>query len=179
MFERESKYTLPTQGQLILLAQTIIQGIYPCRRANSFAARVGKKRSGDRSITFCKFQPWARRIQNRSKLPGMVDLKPWLGIQGLTVRDFALGLDVPLKTAEDWVYRGVVPSTGNQAKLADYVHAHCAHYWVIAVPNGPISEGVCQRCGHVREFKNSAEYTLQITKPRNAADKVAEGKSAT
>jgi len=109
----------------------------------------------------------------------MLDLKSWLGVQGLTVRDFAFGLDVPLKTAEDWVYRGVVPSTDNQTKLADYVHAHCAHYWVIAVPNGPISEGVCQRCGHVREFKNSAEYTLPITKPRNATDKVAEGKSET
>jgi hypothetical protein len=47
------------------------------------------------------------------------------------------------------------------------------------VPNGPISEGVCQQCGHVREFNNSAEYTLPITKPRNATDKVVKGKSAT
>ena len=108
----------------------------------------------------------------------MVDLKPWLGVQGLTVRDFALGLDVPLKTAEDWVYRGVVPSTDNQAKLADYVNAHCAHYWVIAVPNGPYSEGVCQLCGHVREFTNSAEYAGPLTKPLGTTGKAVEGKSA-
>ena len=109
----------------------------------------------------------------------MVDLKPWLGVQGITVRDFALGLDVPLKTAEDWVYRGVVPSTDNQDKVAEVIRTRCAHYWVIAVPNGPISEGVCQRCGHVREFSNSAEYTFSITKPRNATVKAVEGKSAT
>ena len=108
----------------------------------------------------------------------MVDLKSWIGVQGLTVRDFALGLDVPLKTAEDWVYRGVVPSTDNQAKLADYVHAHCAHYWVIAVPNGPISEGACQLCGHVREFTNSTEYAGPLAKPLGTTDKAVEGKSA-
>ena len=109
----------------------------------------------------------------------MVDIKPWLSVQGLTVRAFALGLDVPLKTAQDWVYRGVVPSPENQRKLVEYVHAHCAHYWVIAVPNGPISEGVCQRCGHVRGFQNSAESnTWPLTKPRDTTDKAVEGKAA-
>ena len=96
----------------------------------------------------------------------MVDLKPWLAVQGLTVRDFAIGLNVPLKTAQDWVYRGVVPSTANQDKVTEYVHAHCAHHWLIDVPNGPISQGVCQRCGHQREFQNSAtEYSWPRTKP--------------
>ena len=108
----------------------------------------------------------------------MVDLKPWLAVNGLTIRNFALELDVPLKTAQDWVYRGVVPSTANQSKLMEYVHAHCAHYWVIAVPNGPISEGKCQRCGHVREFNNSAEYGGPLTKPLGTTDKAVEGKSA-
>ncbi len=108
----------------------------------------------------------------------MLELKPWLSVQGLTVRDFALGLDVPLKTAQDWVYRGVVPSTENQDKLTEYVHAHCAHHWVIAVPDGPISEGVCQRCGHVRGFNNSAEYAGPLTKPGYTTDKAVEGKSA-
>ena len=108
----------------------------------------------------------------------MLELKPWLSVQGLTVRDFALGLDVPLKTAQDWVYRGVVPSAENQEKLTEYVHAHCAHYWVIAVPNGPISKGVCQRCGHMREFNNSAEYAGPLTKPRGGTDNVVEGQSA-
>ncbi len=46
----------------------------------------------------------------------MLELKPWLSVQGLTVRDFALGLDVPLKTAQDWVYRGVVPLAKWQKK---------------------------------------------------------------
>ncbi len=108
----------------------------------------------------------------------MVDLKSWLSGQSLTVRDFALGLGVPLKTAQEWVYRGVVPSTENQAKLTEYVHAHCAHYWVIAVPNGPISKGECQRCGHVREFTNSAEYTPMLTKPRDTTGEAVKGKSA-
>ena len=108
----------------------------------------------------------------------MVDLKPWLAVNGLTVRHFALELDVPLKTAQDWVYRGVVPSTTNQDKLTEYVHAHCAHHWVIAVPDGPFSEGVCQRCGQVREFKNSAEYTPMLMKPRDTTGKAVEGKSA-
>ena len=119
-----------------------------------------------------------RGTNNRSKLTDMVELKPWLAVNGLTVRHIALGLDVPLKTAEDWVYRGVVPSTDNQAKLADYVHAHCAHHWVIAVPDGPFSEGVCQRCGHIREFTNSAEYTPMLTKSRDTTAKAMESKSA-
>ena len=108
----------------------------------------------------------------------MVDLKLWLSAQRLTVRAFALDIDVPLKTAEDWVYRGVVPSTNNQDKITEYVHAHCAHYWVIAVPNGPISEGVCQRCGHVREFQNSVEYAWPRTKPRDTTERAVEGKAA-
>ncbi len=105
----------------------------------------------------------------------MLDLKPWLGVQGLTVRDFALGLDVPLKTAQDWVYRGVVPSTENQAKLTEYFHTHCAHYWVIAVPNGPISDGVCQRCGHQKGFQNSS---IEYQWPTAAADKAIRDESA-
>ena len=108
----------------------------------------------------------------------MLDLKPWLSVQALTVREFARDLDVPLKTAQAWVYQGVVPSAQNQEKLSEYLHAHCAHYWVIAVPNGPISEGVCQLCGHVREFTNSAEYAGPLTRPIGTTDKTVEGKSA-
>ncbi|PKB78847.1 MAG: hypothetical protein BZY88_16330 [SAR202 cluster bacterium Io17-Chloro-G9] len=82
-------------------------------------------------------------------------LKSWVGEQGLTVRDFALELNVPLKTAQDWIYRGVAPSPQNRDKLTDYVFTHCAHHWVIAVPDGPVSEGVCQRCGNQKQFQNS------------------------
>ena len=120
-----------------------------------------------------------RRRNNHSKLATMVELKPWLSAQRLTVRAFALGLHVPLKTAEDWVYRSVVPSPENQRKVTKYVRAHCAHHWVIDVPNGPISKGTCQRCGHVREFQNSAESnTWPLTKPRDTTDKAVERKSA-
>ncbi|MFQ5872274.1 MAG: hypothetical protein ACE5JL_00530 [Dehalococcoidia bacterium] len=31
----------------------------------------------------------------------------------------------------------------------------CHHRWDIQPPNGPMSEGTCQNCGEVREFKNS------------------------
>jgi len=109
----------------------------------------------------------------------MVDLKPWLTVQGLTVRDFALGLDIPLSTAQGWVYQGVVPSIENQGKLTEYVHAHCAHHWVIAVPNGPISEGVCQRCGHQKGFQNSMqEIRWPSNKAPNATDSAVQSKSA-
>ena len=33
----------------------------------------------------------------------------------------------------------------------------CQHYWVIQPATGPISPGVCQTCGELREFKNYVE----------------------
>ena len=109
----------------------------------------------------------------------MVDLKSWLNIQGLSVKDFALEMEVPLKTAQDWVYRGVVPSAENQGKLAEYTLAHCAHYWAIATPNGPVSEGVCQRCGSIKEFQNSSpEYHWPATKVPGTTEKAVPGKPA-
>lgn len=33
----------------------------------------------------------------------------------------------------------------------------CRHHWVIQPANGPFSQGVCQTCGEVREFKNFVE----------------------
>ena len=75
-------------------------------------------------------------------MPIMMDLKTWLETQGMTVRELAQELDVPLKTAQDWVYRGKAPSPGNQDRLTQYVLATCAHHWVIEVSNGPMSGGV-------------------------------------
>ena len=98
----------------------------------------------------------------------MMDLRNWLRDQGLTVRELALELQVPLKTAQDWVYRGVLPSANNQAILKDYIVSHCAHHWVIPAPNGPTSEGTCRLCGHQREFVNYAEYVSPWGKPRAA-----------
>lgn len=30
----------------------------------------------------------------------------------------------------------------------------CSHYWVIKSAAGPLSPGICQTCGEVREFEN-------------------------
>ena len=75
----------------------------------------------------------------------------------MSVREFALQLDLPRKTVEDWVYRGVVPSPANIERLNKIME--CTHYWVIELAHGALSEGVCQRCGEKREFSNSAEST--------------------
>jgi len=48
-----------------------------------------------------------------------MDLKLLLQQQGLSVRPLAVELELPLKTVPDWLYRGVVPSPPNQAKLDD------------------------------------------------------------
>ena len=101
----------------------------------------------------------------------MVDLKSWLHEQGLSVRELAVQLDLPRKTVEDWVYRGAVPSPHNNERLIEFIGTECTHHWVIDRPNGPLSEGVCQRCGERREFKNSAEYigrtAFTIQRPHN------------
>lgn len=98
----------------------------------------------------------------------MVELKSWLQDQGLTVRELALGLEVPLKTAQDWVYRGVVPSEKNQAHLTEYISAHCAHHWLIPPSSGPTSEGVCRRCGLHRQFLNSLDTGSPWSRPKAA-----------
>ena len=41
--------------------------------------------------------------------------------QGLSVRQLAFELEVPLKPVQDRVYRGVVPSPANQEKLDEVV----------------------------------------------------------
>ena len=45
----------------------------------------------------------------------------------------------------------------------------CVHHWEIAVPEGPISEGVCKKCHATKEFKNSVaelgKYQISLQKP--------------
>jgi hypothetical protein len=82
-----------------------------------------------------------------------MNLRIWLNQQGLSVRELALQMEVPLKTVQDWVYRRIEPSPANRQKLNEFMQ--CTHYWVIASSNGPLSEGVCQHCGEKREFMNS------------------------
>ncbi len=85
--------------------------------------------------------------------------------QGCSVRHLAHELDVPLKTVQDWVYRGKSPSAPNQELLDLYMT--CTHYWVIDVPNGPISRGTCKVCGEVRYFNNSIEASPYRTSNAN------------
>ncbi len=90
----------------------------------------------------------------------MLGLKSWLHEQGLTVRDFASELEVPLKTAQDWVYRDVAPSVENRNRIIGYISSRCRHHWVIEAANGHTSRGVCKLCQEVREFENSTYVTL-------------------
>ncbi len=84
-----------------------------------------------------------------------MSLRSLLLQQGLSVRELASELEVPLKTVQDWVYRGVVPSPANQEKLDEVVS--CTHHWIIETPDGPVSIGRCKLCRKVREFTNSVE----------------------
>ena len=45
----------------------------------------------------------------------------------------------------------------------------CCHHWVIQPAVGPVSEGACQKCGEVREFKNSLDYEADWTNRRETA----------
>ncbi len=85
-----------------------------------------------------------------------MNLRLLLQQQGLSVRQLAFELEVPLKTVQAWVYRGVVPSPANQAKLDEVVV--CTHHWVIETPDGPVSIGRCRVCGEEREFNNSLDF---------------------
>ena len=98
-----------------------------------------------------------------------MDLKTWLREQGLTARDLAGLLEVPLPTVEDWVYKGAVPKAQNLDTLKNFIAAACAHHWVIPPSNGPMSEGVCQRCGESREFSNSIDSVPWAISQRSRA----------
>ncbi len=90
-----------------------------------------------------------------------MNLRLQLQLQGLSERQLAIELEVPLKTVQDWVYRGVVPSPANQAKLDEVVP--CPHHWIIETPDGPVSTGRCRLCGEEREFRNSIETWVGLT----------------
>ncbi len=85
-----------------------------------------------------------------------MNLRLLLQQQGLSVRQLAFELEVPLKTVQDWVYRGVVPSPANQAKLDEVVA--CKHHWIIETAAGPVSIGRCRLCAEEREFNNSLGF---------------------
>ena len=91
----------------------------------------------------------------------MTDLMLWLRQQGLSVRELAVGLELPIKTVQDWVYRGAAPSPANRVKLEDFM---CTHHWVIDAADGHLSRGVCKLCQAVREFENS-QLTAKWSRP--------------
>lgn len=41
----------------------------------------------------------------------------------------------------------------------------CNHYWDIEAADGPVSRGVCKRCGETREFFNSFPDFNSLRKP--------------
>ena len=47
------------------------------------------------------------------------------------------------------------------ASIPNVEHAEddlkCRHHWVIQPADGPESQGICQSCGEIREFKNYVE----------------------
>lgn len=45
----------------------------------------------------------------------------------------------------------------------------CQHHWVIATANGSVSQGKCQICHEVKEFRNSIEWQYGQTKPGRPA----------
>lgn len=45
----------------------------------------------------------------------------------------------------------------------------CHHHWVIEPARGSVSQGVCQVCEEVREFKNSIEWEYGGRKPGKQA----------
>ena len=95
-----------------------------------------------------------------------MDLKLWLRDQGLSVKEFAFELEVPLKTAQDWVYRGVAPSPENRDRIIHYISSSCRHHWVIEAANGHTSRGLCRSCQEVREFENSTYATVRLPPKR-------------
>ena len=99
----------------------------------------------------------------------MLNLRTWLRDQELSAKDLARLLEVPTTTVEDWVYKGAVPKAQNLDTLNNFITAICAHHWVIERSNGPISEGVCQRCGEQREFNNSVHAPSWPVTQRNKA----------
>ena len=64
------------------------------------------------------------------------------------------------------------PVAGNEQQVET-----CQHHWIIEAPTGPVSNGACQICEEIREFKNYIEAApwgdaapmIQSTDPYPAA----------
>ena len=73
-------------------------------------------------------------------MPTTMHLKYWLLDQGLPLRELALELEEPLKTARGRVYRGVLPWAKREATLTGHIMPYRVHHWVIPASGGPASE---------------------------------------
>jgi hypothetical protein len=51
----------------------------------------------------------------------------------------------------------------------------CCYHWIIQPAVGPISDGTCQECGEVREFKNSIDYETEWANRKEAGRSSPEG----
>ena len=48
---------------------------------------------------------------------------------------------------------------------------NCVHHWMIGIANGPISDGVCQKCGVLKPFYNSVGIDIKHISLKNRPDK--------
>lgn len=49
--------------------------------------------------------------------------------------------------------------TESTPELSQEKKETCVHHWVIDPPEGPVSRGVCKKCGAVQEFPNYFPYS--------------------
>ncbi len=70
--------------------------------------------------------------------------------------------------------------TETNNEVADFFdkHPECEHFWQIDAPNGPISEGTCDKCKQTREFQNSIQTSGWDRGNSAARKKAAEAASA-
>lgn len=45
-------------------------------------------------------------------------------------------------------------SDSRRVEETDQFEKGCAHHWVIEPPRGPVSKGICIKCGAEKEFNN-------------------------
>jgi len=74
-------------------------------------------------------------------------------------------------TAKPPVWRRDNPRTASAANIDKFpifakptAAAFCPdgqpHHWLIDIPNGPTSRGICKKCGSMREHRNSLEQDI-------------------
>ena len=53
--------------------------------------------------------------------------------------------------------RTTIAPENTEENNANLAVSTCRHHWVIQPADGPVSNGLCQVCGEIREFKNYVE----------------------